>query len=212
MNDAATKTYRDKHGRLAQLIARGEGSLELGCGPYRLHPGAVGVDALDYDGVDVVGDVMEVLGAVPDGCIEAVYSSHFLEHVPDLAALIREVSRVLRPGGRMVSVVPHFSNPYFYSDPTHNRFFGLYTMSYFAEGRLLRRKVPRYGQDFAFELTDVRLGFRSPFRVRYAMRLPFQWLINSSRWMQEFYEEFLTPFLYCYEVTFVLTRRKRAGE
>jgi SAM-dependent methyltransferase len=161
---------------------------------------------LTYPGVDVSGDIFEFLESLPGGCVDNVHSSHFLEHVPDLTRLMYELARVCKPGARVVSVVPHFSNPYFYSDPTHTRFFGLYTMSYFARDRLFRRAVPTYGQMPAFDLEDLRLSFRSPFRLRYALRLPIQWAVNATRWGQEFYEEFLTPFFYCYELTYTLVR------
>lgn len=192
--------------KLSAMLANRTVSLELGCGPYRSFPDYVGVDSLSYPGVDVVSDVIEFLRSLPDRCVDNVHSSHFLEHVSDLPRLMDEFTRVCKPGGRVVSVVPHFSNPFFYSDPTHTRFFGLYTMSYFARDRLFRRKVPTYGKVPAFDLADLDLSFRSPFRVRYALRLPVQWAVNATRWGQEFYEEFLTPFFYCYEITYTLVR------
>lgn len=202
----SVKTGEEK---LASMMAKRSVSLELGCGPHRAFPDYLGVDALDYPGVDVASDVFEFLERLPGNCVENVHSSHFLEHVADLGRLIDELERVCKPGGRVISVVPHFSNPYFYSDPTHTRFFGLYTMSYFAQDGLLRRKVPTYGRAPVFELEDVRLLFRSPFRVRYAMRLPVQWVVNATRWGQEFYEEFLTPFFYCYDITYIMVRKPR---
>jgi SAM-dependent methyltransferase len=44
----------------------------------------------------------------PDGCMEAVYSSHLLEHVPQSVAenCLRESFRVLRPGGVVRVGVP----------------------------------------------------------------------------------------------------------
>src|SRR5690349_7190753 len=41
-----------------------------------------------------------------DSSFDLVYSSNVLEHVPDLAALYREIRRVLKPGGRALHVVP----------------------------------------------------------------------------------------------------------
>lgn len=205
-DEAAMKNGADK---LATMLAEDTVSLELGCGPYRACPAYLGVDSIAYPGVDIACDVFDFLDGLPDACVGAVHSSHFLEHVPDLGRLIDQFARVCKPGARVVSVVPHFSNPYFYSDPTHARFFGLYTMSYFARDQLFRRRVPTYGKALAFELQDLELSFRSPFRVRYAMRLPIQWMVNATRWTQEFYEEFLTPFFYCYELKFTLIRSDR---
>ncbi len=41
-----------------------------------------------------------------DECLDLVLTSETLEHVPDLAAALREIHRVLAPGGRHVFTVP----------------------------------------------------------------------------------------------------------
>jgi SAM-dependent methyltransferase len=46
----------------------------------------------------------------PDGCLDAVYGSSVLHHL-DLAPVLREVHRVLRPGGRIVFTEPNLLNP-----------------------------------------------------------------------------------------------------
>ena len=62
--------------------------------------------------------------------MRAIHSEHFLEHIPDAEGLVREAARVLEPGGSSRAVVPHFSNPHFYSDPPTAPSSGLYTFSY----------------------------------------------------------------------------------
>ncbi len=203
------RTVRDKAGRLEALIGARRGVLELGCGPSRRHPEAVTVDALDFEAVDVVGDVYEVLALIPDGVVDAVHSYHFLEHVGALDRIVMEIARILRPGGILHAVVPHFSNPYFYSDYTHRQAFGLYSFSYLAEDRLFRRRVPRYGVDLGIALVDVQLGFKAapPFYLRHGLRRALGLLVNSSRWTQEWYEAGWTGWFPCYEVDFTVARR-----
>lgn len=41
-----------------------------------------------------------------DACIDHVLCSEVLEHVPDAAALMSEIARVLRPGGTLVMTIP----------------------------------------------------------------------------------------------------------
>jgi ubiquinone/menaquinone biosynthesis C-methylase UbiE len=156
----------------------------------------------------VVGDVVDVLRSLRDDSVSEVYSSHLFEHIEDLSTLIAELERVLVLGGRLHVVVPHFSNPYYYSDPTHVRPFGLYTFSYFADDRLLRRRVPTYGHLPRLRLESARLNFRSSieFRGRYRLKTVLGRLVNASGWLQEFYEENLFGILPCYELEFELVK------
>jgi SAM-dependent methyltransferase len=199
----------DRSGKLAALIRERRGVLELGCGPVRRHAEAVTVDALEFDGVDVVGDVFDVLASIPDGCVDAVHSYHFLEHIEPFAGIVAEIARVLRPGGLLHAVVPHFSNPYYYSDYTHRQAFGLYTFSYLADDAIFRRRVPRYVRDTGLVLADVRLNFKAarPFYVRYALRRVLGAVVNVSRRTQEWYEAGWTWWFSCYEIDFEVRRR-----
>ncbi len=42
----------------------------------------------------------------PDGCFDRIIASEVVEHLPDDATAIRELARVLRPGGTMAVTVP----------------------------------------------------------------------------------------------------------
>jgi SAM-dependent methyltransferase len=183
-------------------------ALELGCGDRKRHAEAIGVDLLDLPSVDIVGDVAQVLASLPDGCVDKVWSYHFLEHIEDVGAIVQELGRVCVPGAIVDLTVPHFSNPYYFSDPTHRRPFGLYSMCYFCSDRLFSRRVPRYGITPLFELHSVSLVFKSPppRYMRYGFKKLVQAIVNSSRWMQEFYEEMLCFMVPCYEVRYVLMR------
>jgi ubiquinone/menaquinone biosynthesis C-methylase UbiE len=182
--------------------------LDIGCGPRKRGVEYIGIDRLDLPGVDVVGDVREVLARIPEGVIAEVYCSHFLEHVDDLDGMLAEMCRILRRGGRLEVVVPHFSNPYYASDPTHRRPFGLYTFSYLTADAPLRRAVPSYGEPLPLRVERVVLGFKSPppFYGRYAFKRAVGLLVNLSRWTREFYEENLVYLVPCYELRFSLLR------
>jgi SAM-dependent methyltransferase len=191
------------------LAARDPLKLDLGCGSTKHGPDYVGVDLLAGPGVDVVGDALEVLRSLPDGRATEIYTSHFLEHVEDLGGLMVEIERVLIPGGRLVVHVPHFSNPYFLSDPTHRRPFGLYTFSYYADDQMFRRRVPRYGHEARLRLERAELVFRSAIEFRWRSRIKavLGRLINYNTWTQEFYEENLPWILPCYEIRVALSKR-----
>lgn len=199
----------DKHGALGEIGSRDRVVLELGCGERKREPGWIGIDSRDHDGVDIVGDVHDVLRRVPDHSVDEVHSFHFLEHVPDIAELVGEVGRVLKPGGVLEIVVPHFSNPHFYSDPTHRSFFGLYSFSYLAEDRVLTRKVPRYSDAGSFELDRVDLVFKSspPFYLRHVLKKILGIVFNATRYTKELYEECFCYLIPCYELRFLLRRK-----
>jgi ubiquinone/menaquinone biosynthesis C-methylase UbiE len=192
----------------APALSRRPLHLELGCGSSKRSPSAVGVDLLPAEGVDVVGDALEVLRSLPDGSVTSIYSEHFLEHVPDPRLVLVEAARVLEPGGAFRAVVPHFSNPAFYSDPTHRSFFGLYTFSYWVRSTPFRRTVPHYDEALPFELVSARHTFKShrPFYVRHAIKKVLSAWVNATTWTQEFYEEHLCWLMPCYEVDYTLRR------
>lgn len=181
--------------------------LDIGCGPAKT-PGRIGVDQQAYDGVDIVGDAADVLMRLPDASVDAIVTRHFVEHVVDLDALLKEFVRVTRVGATIEIVAPHFSNPYFYSDPTHRRFFGLYTFCYFAESDMFSRRVPPYSQLAGIRLERVDLVFKStrPFLVRHGIKWLLGLVVNSCRYAKELYEEFFCFVIPCYEVRYVVAR------
>ena len=186
--------------------------LELGCGASKRRPDSVGVDLLDAPGVDVVADALDVLRSLPDRSVRAIHSEHFLEHLPDPESLVREAARVLEPGGEFRAVVPHFSNPHFYSDPTHRTFFGLYTFSYWVTSVPWRRATPQYDDPAPLTLVEARYHFKSsrPFYVRHALKKLFSAWVNTSRWTQELYEEHFVWMMPAYELEYVLRRDEPA--
>jgi len=183
-------------------------TIELGCGERKRHIDAIGIDAISYPGVDLVGDVFEVLKKFPSECVDEVYSYHFIEHVQDIDNLMSELSRIVKVGGIVEFVAPHFSNPYFYSDPTHRRYFGLYTFCYLANSSLFKRSVPNYNKQFQFELEKVDLHFKSsrPFYIRYGIKYVIGKIFNSCAYLKELYEENLSFLFPCYEIRYRLRK------
>ena len=57
----------------------------------------------------VVGDVQELPFA--DGIFDCAVAAWMLYHVPDLDRALRELARVLRPGGRLVAVTNSRAQP-----------------------------------------------------------------------------------------------------
>jgi SAM-dependent methyltransferase len=90
--------------------------LDVGCGdrPYReLFPDAVGFDVPGNPHADLHGSIDAI--PVEDASFDVVLCLQVLEHVPDPAAAVRELRRVVRPGGRVLltthGVYPFHPNP-----------------------------------------------------------------------------------------------------
>jgi ubiquinone/menaquinone biosynthesis C-methylase UbiE len=201
-------TVLDKGLVLSKLNEYTPLTVEVGCGPRKRYPRSIGIDAIAYEGVDLVGDAMEALDAFPEGCADLVTSSHFLEHVPDVGTFLDAMTRVVRDGGRVEVIVPHFAHPYFSSDPTHRHRFGLYTFSYLAQESLFRRRVPGYVRRTNLQLVKVDLIFKStpPFYVRHAFKRVIGFIFNSCRYLQEVYEENLCYLFPCYEIRYEMQK------
>jgi len=183
--------------------------LELGCGPRKRHPEAVGIDMLEYAGVDIVGDIVSVLRSFPDGSIANVYSYHCLEHLPDLGAVVEQLGRIMVASARLKIVVPHFANPYYYSDSTHRQPFGLYTFSYYASDNIFSRRTPTYQRALDFEIVSVKLVFKAPppFYIRWLFKKMVQHVVNLCVYFKELYEENFCWIVPCYEIEYEMVRK-----
>jgi len=183
--------------------------LELGSGNKSPDHTKIYIDRLDLSGVDIVANLEDGLQFFPDNSVDAIYSNSFLEHISNLEFLMHEIWRVLKPNGKKYLFVPHFSNPYYYSDYTHQRFFGLYSFEYFSKSQSsYRRKVPNFYNNFSFHTEKVTLIFSSSWRTRKILKIIAQKIFNiNSKW-QEFYEENLCYLIPCYGIQAILIPEK----
>lgn len=100
--------------KIAHLVvpyAQGRG-LDIGVGTQKCWPEMIGVDSLkDYGGqrppsVDVVSNG-EDLSLFGDKSFDYIFSSHFLEHVVDYKACLKEWWRTLKVGAHLILYLPH---------------------------------------------------------------------------------------------------------
>lgn len=179
--------------------------LDLGSGGKR-STGFYGVDQLALPGVDVVADLNEPLDAIPDNSVGRVRSSHALEHVQGFMPLMREIHRICRPDAHIEIAVPHFSNVYGFSDPTHVRFFGLYTMYYFVEpeAQPRERRVPAFYSDIRFVVDSIRIEFYRSGRLDALLAGLMTRLVNRSLSWQDFYERRLCGLFHARQITYCM--------
>lgn len=85
--------------------------LDLGAGPGQFaeltdrFATLVSMDFRAFAPVNVVADLTKPL-PLRDASFDLVMASNVLEHIPDTKALLAEVRRVLKPGGRFVATIP----------------------------------------------------------------------------------------------------------
>lgn len=198
--------YRSKIDIQKALRDEGPIVLDVGCGNRKFQPASIGIDITDHPAVDIVGDIFDVLRDLPPDCISQIQARHFLEHIDDVEGFLVECRRVLKVNGLITISVPHFSSSYFYSDPTHRRFFGLYSLSYLVESDLFKRSVPSYAQSTksGLHLERVSLNFKAPreFPISYGILRVIGLFVDFNRATQEFYERWMTGLIPCYEVAY----------
>lgn len=186
--------------------------LHLGAGEKRLD-GYYNVDFVDLPGIDIIADLNKPFDLIPANSVNEIYSRHTLEHVENFFGLIGEIHRVCQEGAKITIIVPHFSNPYYYSDPTHVRTFGLYTFNYFIDyqNQPEVRKVPSFYSDFRFKLKEVKIDF---YRRSYLERLLvplISKIVNSSFRIQNYYERRWSWMLPAWQITYVMTPAKKGN-
>jgi hypothetical protein len=187
--------------------------VNLGCGRKAI-PGFLGVDP-DLDSLaDINMDAYEWLVSQKDDAVNEIYTRHFFEHLDSdqLLAIMREINRVLEDDGILTVIVPHFANPYFYSDPTHKTPFGLYSFCYMCNSALFKRGVPAYVRSMRLTLESVRVNFVPRRRMKilffkFSLIEPLlNLLVNSSSHFQEIYEKYFVYFFSPYEIIYKIRK------
>jgi SAM-dependent methyltransferase len=180
--------------------------LDLGCGP-KAREGYYAVDHLELEGVDLLADLNEPFDLFADNSVDRIYSRHTFEHVENFLPLMREMFRIVKPDGKIEIIVPHFSNVFGYSDPTHVRFFGLYTMYYFVApenqpGK--KRKVPAFYTDIRFRVKSIKIEFYRYSLFEKIFGPLFARLVNISFSTQNFYERRLSAIWHAAQIRYIL--------
>jgi hypothetical protein len=191
-------------------IGAGHGlRLNLGSGK-RNRPGFYNVDHLPLPGVDIVANLNEPLDDLPDNSVDEIYSRHTLEHVANLLPLLSDIHRISRPRARIEIIVPHFSNSYSFSDPTHVRVFGLYSFFYFCdEPDQPLRKVPNFYLTQRFRVASVRFTMQKHSLVDRMVHSWLQKLINRRYSRQDWYERKMCRWFPVSSVRYVLYPKKQ---
>ncbi|MDP2655099.1 MAG: methyltransferase domain-containing protein [bacterium] len=180
--------------------------LNLGCGSD-IKDGWVNLNIVHLPGVDVVHDIEKLPLPFADNSFNEILCQDILEHV-EYIPILKDIYRILVPGGSVRIRVPHFTSRNNYTDPTHKKRFSVSTFDYFAKNTYIWiRKRGEFYFEFAFDrLEDLRINFdKQSSRFFFYNRL-IEWYVNSSPRRQVVYE--MSGFCYLFpasdiEVTLV---------
>jgi len=92
---------------LLPMYTRGR-VLDIGCGTEKAFPHFIGVDNGHHFGKGAADLVMDAdnLSLIASESVDAVFSSHVLEHMGDMGKALAEWGRVIKPGGHLILYVP----------------------------------------------------------------------------------------------------------
>lgn len=137
-------------------------ALNLGSGTaiFASEAGWLNLDKHHAPGVDVVADIEKGLWMLKENSFSLVWADNVLEHIDNLDKAIREIHRILKPGGILMARVPYGVSSL--CDPYHRRAFDKRTFYAF---------TPRLGEpcleaepDGLFELARLKITRGPPNR------------------------------------------------
>src|SRR5260221_6992032 len=155
--------------------------LDVGCG-VRKSPRAIGIDRIAGTAADVLVDLDHFPYPFRDSSFDAVRAIHVIEHVSDVIRTMEEFHRLLRNGGTVFIVTPHYTDFSSFCDPTHRWHLNSYSFRYFGEDNA----GYGYYSHVRFREILVRVKLLNLWRL-----LGFEFLVNRFRWFRKFWEHYL---------------------
>lgn len=167
--------------------------IDLACGAHA-REGFFGVDIAAPE-ADMQMDVLQYPWPWADGSVEALHSSHFVEHIPmvkpfmddELCAFMNEAYRCLRKpsgepgeegyvtGGTFTIIHPYAMSTRAFQDPTHRRFIPEATWYYFDKNWRESQGLGHYPITADFEVVVINaLGLAPGYESRNAETQMFQ--------------------------------------
>lgn len=107
-----------------------EVKIELGCGTNKAE-GYIGIDRYDLPGVDIVADLNKGI-PIGDDSVNAVFSSHALEHVADLDFIMQEIYRVCKDEAIVNLLLPYNLTTLNFANHYHKQTINEHTFRFFS--------------------------------------------------------------------------------
>jgi len=156
-------------------------TLDVGCGMNK-QPDSIGIDRNPASRADVLADLDRFPYPFRDNSFDRVTALHVIEHVSDVIRAMEEFHRLLRPGGTLRIVTPHYTDFSSFCDPTHKTHLTSFSFRYF----LLDHGGFGYYSAAKFREISVHLKLLAFWRW-----LGFEFLVNRFPHYRRFWEYYL---------------------
>jgi SAM-dependent methyltransferase len=160
-------------------------TLDVGCGINKLK-GSIGIDRNASSRADVLCELDHFPYPFRDSSFDSLQAIHVIEHVSDVIRTMEEFHRLVRDGGEVFIVTPHYTDFSSFCDPTHRWHLNSFSLRYFG---------PDHGgfgyySSATFQEISVRVKLLALWRW-----LGFELLVNAFPRYRRFWEHYL-----CYVV------------
>ena len=155
--------------------------LDVGCGINKL-PGSIGIDKNPKTRADVLVDLDHTPYPFRDSSFDGLQAIHVIEHVGDVMASMQEWHRVVRAGGEVFIVTPHYTDFASFCDPTHKWHLNSFSLRYFGDDNA------GYGYYTGARFEEVSVKVKLLALWKY---LGFEFLVNAFPRFRRFWEYYL---------------------
>ena len=107
--------------------------LDVGCGINKKQ-GAIGIDRNPASRADVICELDQFPYPFRDSAFDGLQAVHVIEHVSDVIRSMEEFHRLVRAGGEVFIVTPHYTDFSSFCDPTHRWHLNSFSLALFRRG------------------------------------------------------------------------------